>query len=127
MCCIVLCAADFPVPCVHGLLAVRSVLLRVEVDLVLRDLHQILLTRCDQQLDLLEALACIQLFAGERRGAQVLAYHVDAGAIRVGGSCYAVRRQQCIGVRTVRLSGFRTCTQKGPKRSRYLLPIELLP
>ena len=42
-------SADLPEVRVHGLLAVGKVLLREEVDLVLGDLRQVILTRCDHR------------------------------------------------------------------------------
>ena len=46
---VVLESADLPEVRVHGLLAVGKVLLREEVDLVLGDLRQVFLTRCDHR------------------------------------------------------------------------------
>ena len=46
---VVLESADLPEVRVHGLLAVGKVLLREEVDLVLGDLRQVILTRCDHR------------------------------------------------------------------------------
>ena len=109
---IVLLAADVPEVRVHGLLAVRLILLRLEGDLILRDRHQVALTSLHSRTNCGEASASVELIGGHRSGTVVLAYHVDTGADGVGRRCYTVGSQQCAGVITVRRALFRSLGQK---------------
>ena len=107
---VILVAAHFPQIRLHGLFATGGVLLRLEVDLVLGDLHQVGLTSLDSRCHGAEACACIE-FVGRERGA---AFHfltqVHAVTIRVLGCCYTVGTEQhlCARVLTV-LARFAEC------------------
>ena len=105
-------AADLPEVGLHGLLTSRLILLREEVSLVGSHLHEVDCACFDIACYSCEACASLRLISSNRRGAVVLANHVDAGAIRVGGRRYAVRSQEGVGVVAVRLTCFGSLAQK---------------
>ena len=109
---VVLCAADFPQVRRHGLFAGGEVLLGDEVQLVLRDLVQILAAGSDHRAHLGEALAERQLFGRGLRAAAVLAYGVDTRAVGVGRRRHTVGSQECVTVLAVRSTFLRTFAQQ---------------
>ena len=120
---VVLLTADVPEVRLHGLFAAGGVALSEEVRLVGRDLHQVLAAQTHCCSDFREARTSGELFRLRRGRTVVLTYHVDAGAIRVGGSRYAVRSQQRVSVRAVQLTLFRTRTQEAGYKIDTLSPL----
>ena len=82
---VVLLAAYFPQVRTHGLFTIGLILLRREVDLVLRDLREIFLTSLHSSCYSGEACACIQLLGRQRTRTLVRSALTDvqAGAVRV--------------------------------------------
>ena len=76
------------------------------------DLAQIVHTGVHRTRDTCEALATSEFVGAGSRRAVVLAYHVDAGAVGVGGFRYAVGSQQRVGVVAVRCVLLRARAQK---------------
>ena len=109
---IVLLTADVPQVRVHRLLAVGKILLRLEVDLVLRDRHQVSFTSLHSRTNCGEASACVELFGARLRRALVRTYHVQPRTNGVGRRRYAVRCQQRVTVITVHLARLRAFGQK---------------
>ena len=81
---------DLPQVRLHRAFAVRRILLRREVDLILRDLHQIFLTRLHSSRHSDKACASIQLIRRNGRRTLVRSYHVETGTYRVFGGCHTV-------------------------------------
>ena len=107
---IVLRPAHFPVPCEHGLFAVRLVLLRCESDLVVGDLREILLTRLDHRGYRGEACADLQLLRTQRRGALLRGTEVQTVTVVVGRCRYAVGSQEHLLAAVLSaLAGFCQC------------------
>ena len=104
-------AADFPVPFLHGLAAVRLALLRDEGLLVGRDLREVMTALLDHRCHADEAVADLVLTLRQRRGALNRLTEVDAVAITRGGCSGAVGRKQHLlaGVLSVFL-GFSQCS-----------------
>ena len=116
-------AAYLPQVGLHGLLATGKIFLRQEVLLVLRDLREVTLAVLDHQRYGCEALTSLQLIAGRLGRAEELAYHVDAGAVRVLGGCYSVGSQERVAVRAVRLSSFGAARQKAGNEVNTFCPL----
>ena len=112
MLCIISCCANRPEVRLHGLLTSRLILLGEEVSLVGGHVHEVDCTLLDSACYSCETGASLCLISANRRGAVVLTNHVDAGAIRVGGSRYAVRRQKRVAVLTVRSALFGALAQQ---------------
>ena len=91
---VVFAAAHFPEVRFHRFLASGSVFLRLEIDLVLGNLHQVGLAGLDSRCHGAEACACIE-FVGRERGA---AFHFltqeKTVTIRILRSCYTVGTKQ---------------------------------
>ena len=102
---VVLLAANLPEVRAHGFLAIGLIFLSREVDLVLRDLREIFLTSLHSSRYSGEACASIQLCGRERSGTlvHISLADVQAGAVRVLGSCDTVCTQE---VRATRVTIF---------------------
>ena len=120
---IILLATYKPQVCLHGLLATGSIFLRQEVLLVIGDLREVTPTGVDHCGYGCETLTCLQLIAGRLGRAGELAYHVDAGAVRVLGGCYAVGSQERVAVRAVGLSSFGAARQKAGNEVNTFCPL----
>ena len=104
---VVLVATYLPVVRLEGLFAVGKILLREERCLVRRHQRQVLAAGFDGRCYRSEASASAQLIRARRSAALYFLTQVQAVAIRVFGSRYAVGRKQhfCTTVLTI-LTGF---------------------
>ena len=102
---VVLLTTHIPEVGLHGLLAVREVLLGEEGGLVLGDLGQVFLTLDDHLSNGFEAETDCTLVVRERSGTvvAVFACDIDTNAVRVLRRCYAVRTDE---VGSVLVAGF---------------------
>ena len=84
LCRVVLLAANFPKVSTHGFLAVGKIFLRLEVSLILRHVHQVVLTLLDSSANGCEASLRVQLLGTERRGTFVTVCFEGVDALTVG-------------------------------------------
>ena len=91
---IVLIAADLPVVSTHRLLTARSVTLRQEVDLVLRDQREVFATSVHCLRYCCETCACVDLVYRRHGAALHFPTHIQAVAVFAGSGCPAVSSEQ---------------------------------
>ena len=112
--CVVGFAADFPQVGEHRLLAAGGVLLRHEVDLILRDVLQVTLTSFDGAGYCLETVTIVDLVLAERGGTfeRVRVLDVETVAIGVLGRRYAVGTDEVVSA-AVTVTFLRLCECTG--------------
>ena len=99
--CVVGIAADFPQVGEHRLLAAGGVLLRHEVDLILRDVLQVTLTSFDGTGYRGETVTIVDLVLAQRSRALHGFAEIQTVTFVALGRCRTVRRQQHFGTRVL--------------------------
>ena len=92
---------NFPEIGEHGLLAAGGVLLRHEVDLILRDVLQVTLTRFDGSRYRRETVTIVDLVLAQRSGALHGFAEVQTVTLVALGRCRTVRAKEHFGTRVL--------------------------